>query len=209
LRPNIYKLLENEFRIFDILLDIGCAGLCDLVDFENSPFKKLIGIDKEFATTPFGDYGRCKTKNLDLTEEQYRILSNDLIERFKQRYVIEIMDFLDYDFITNTNSLIICNKVFHFYSDEKKFELIKTFYTSLQADGMIYLKINHDLHPDYIDLNKTTRIGENIFQNNEVPGDIRYPVEPNKFIKQLNKNYFLLHDYTISDKKTLTIIIRK
>ena len=155
---------------------------------------------------------RCKTKNLDLTEDQYRILSNDLIERFHQRYIIEIGDFLDYVdyyFIRNTNSLIICNKVLHFYSDEKKFELIKTFYNSLQAEGMIYLKINHHLHPDYIDLNKTAKIGENIFQNNEVPEDIRYPVEPNKFINQLNKNYFLLHEYTLTDEKTLIIIIRK
>jgi hypothetical protein len=36
-RPNIYELLKSEFKVFDVLIDIGCAGDCplyDLVDFD-------------------------------------------------------------------------------------------------------------------------------------------------------------------------------
>lgn len=70
MRPNIYELLKSEFKVYDCLIDIGCSGMQDLTDFEVSPFKKLIGIDKHFDDSAFSDYIQYKrikeqTANID------------------------------------------------------------------------------------------------------------------------------------------------
>jgi len=209
MRPNIYDLLRNEFIVFDTSLDVGCAGLCDLVDLENSPFRKLIGIDKQFDTTPFGDYRRRKLKDLDLSDEQFRIVSKELMLSFNQRFTIETLDLFDYDFMPNTNSFIICNKVLHFYANDIKLNLIDKFYSSLQNQGLLYLKINHNLHPVDTDPGKMIKIGENIYQSIDYPGYIKYLIDPNEFVKELPKSYNILEKYTDKNDKTLTIVLRK
>lgn len=210
LRPNIYKLLTKEFKIFDILIDVGCKGFYDLIDFEYSPFKKIIGIDKEFErNNPFGDYRQRKTENLNLTDEEWRKYSSELIQAYNKRFDIKIMNFFDYDFGSNKNSLIICNKVLHFYNYETKLILIEKFYKSLQKDGIIYLRINHWLHTNNTDLNKMTKISEHVYQNKEVPEDIRFLIVPTQFINYLKDNYQLLPEMTFEDSKTLTLVLKK
>lgn len=208
-RPNIFKLLESEFKVFDSVIDIGCAGLQDLVDFEYSEFKKLIGVDKHFCTNDFGDYRRVKLKDKELTDEQSRLISSELLKDFMERFIIYNKDFNEIEWDEVKYSFIICNKVLHFYSEEKKFQLLKKFHDSLQQGGMIYLTVNHNLHPDNTNLTKVTRIGQNVYQNNEVPEDIRYLVDPDSFIRTLQKNYQVLEKYTSINKKTVTVVLRK
>lgn len=208
-RPNIYKLLESEFKIFDSVIDIGCAGLQDLVDFEYSAFKKLIGVDKRFYTNDFGDYRRVKLKGKELTDEQFNLISSELLKDFMERFIIYNKDFNEIKWDEVKYSFIICNKVLHFYNEEEKFQLLQTFHDSLQLEGMIYLKVNHNLHPDNIDLTKVRRIGKNVYQNNEMPEDIRYLVDSDSFIRILQKNYQVMEKYTSINEKTVTVVLRK
>ena len=209
-RPNIYKLLEKEFQNFDVLVDVGCKGFNDLVDFENSDFKILIGISKEFQRgNAFGDYRERKTENLGLTNEKWIEYSKELFKTYTTRFDIKPIDLFEYYFGVNKNSFVICNKVLHFYEDKIKLELIKKFYDSLQKDGLIYLKINHCSNLNNIDPIKMTRIGECVFQNNEVPDDIRYLVKPIQFINILKNDYCLLKNFIVTDDKALTTVIKK
>ncbi|MDQ6762737.1 MAG: hypothetical protein M3015_08920 [Bacteroidota bacterium] len=208
-RPNIYNLLKKEIRIFDTLIDIGCAGLQDLVDFEYSPFKNLIGIDKYFATNAFGDYRRVKLFNKELTDEEFRLMSKELIKSFTQRFIIHIKNLFEINWETGSFSFIICNKVLHFYEEEQKFEVLQRLFNSLQPDGMIYLKVNHNLHPNNSDLEKMIRVKENVYQNKEVPEDVRYLIDTKSFLQRLQMKYLILQDYTTIDSKTLAVVLRK
>lgn len=208
-RPNLYELLKSEFSVYDTLLDVGCSGLHDLIDFEFSPFKKLVGIDKEFHTNAFGDYYRLKTKNMSLTQEQAKLVSSELINSFRERFIIHEMDFLKFKFEPNTCSFIICNKVLHFYPDESKLAIIQDLFGTLQKEGMLYLKINHNQHPNNTDLEKVTRLSENVYQNKEVPEDIRYLINVDTFTGQMAKEYTLLSKYTYKTDKTLTLVFKK
>lgn len=208
-RPNIYKLLEKEFKVFDTLIDIGCAGFQDLVDFEYSPFKKLTGIDKCFDTNAFGDYRRVKLYGKELSNEEFRLMSSELIIAFTQRFFICTKDFFEITWESESYSFIICNKVLHFYEDQQKFEILQKFSNSLQSDGMIYLKINHNLHPNNTDLRKMIRLKENIYQNKEVPEDIRYLIDTTSFMERLQMEYQILQEYTMITDKTLAVVLRK
>ena len=125
IRDNLYELLKSEIRCFNILIDIGCGDLSDIVTFEKSPFKKLIGIDQKFETNPFGAYRRqIKLKQSVANSE------NDMVDAevsdFRKRFDIKVQDFQLYNFQEKTLSLIICNKVLHFFNFEQQFELIRT-----------------------------------------------------------------------------------
>lgn len=206
---NIYKQLESEFTVFDTLIDVGCAGLKDLIDFENSPFKKLIGISKEFVRgNAFGDYRCRKTKNLKLNTEQWPQKTKELLEEFK-KLEINTMSLFDYDFIEGANSLIICNKVLHYFDDATKFELIQKFYASLQKGGLMYLKINHNRRTEYHNLTLTKKIAEDIYQGLEEPYDIHYPVNQEDFKQTLSIKYSLLDNFTKANQYNLTVVITK
>jgi len=208
-RPNLYELLKPEFSVFDTLLDVGCGGLNDLVDFEFSPFKRLVGIEKEFQTNAFGDYYRLKTKNMTLSQGQARQVRSELVKSFMERFMIYDMVFLNFGFESNACSFIICNKVLHFYPDENRFAIIKELFNALQKDGILYLKINHNNHPNNTDLNNVIRLSENVYQNKEVPEDIRYLINTDVFTSQIEDGYTLLPKYTSKTDKTLTLVLKK
>ncbi len=209
-RTNVVELLKSEFTTYESVLDVGCKGLRDLIDFEDSPFQKLTGIDKESSRPiPFGDYRLEKTKNVQLTAEEMRELSKELQQRFQRRFKIHTMDFFDYDFGENKHNLIICNRVLHFYTDEVRLSLIQTMYYSLQSDGLLYLTMNHHTNANNTNPEKVNRLEKNIYQNKEDPSDIRYLINPEFFIDQLNSIYHLLSAYTFQDDKTLQVVIKK
>lgn len=186
----------------------GDFPLYDLVDFDNSCFKKLVGIDIKFEKSLFEYYISRKSENKSLNVQDW--LEGKLLKYFNERFEILQKDFItDYKFGLNVNSLIICNKVLHFYSDDVKYKLIDRFYQSLQKDGLLYLKINHWLDPDNTDLEKVKKIGENTYQSINDPQDIRYLIVPNEFEENLKRNYQLLSAYRFEDCKTFTIVLRK
>jgi SAM-dependent methyltransferase len=207
-RVNIYELLKDEFTSFNSVLDVGCCGLNDLVDFEFSPFKQLIGVDRVFGTNPFGDYFRLFKDDPSWTEEQKRAFRMKKFNEFQNRFTIYTMDFRDYNFIENPISLIICNKVLHFYNPEEKLELIRIFYNALEKDGILFIKINHNLHANNTDLSLVNKIAENTFQTKEKPEDIRYLVDSAAFIDALC-SYRIIEKFIDIDDKTITIVIRK
>lgn len=207
-RVNIYELLKDEFTLFDSVLDVGCRGLNDLVDFEFSPFKQLIGVDRVFGTNAFGDYFRLFKDDPSWTAEEKRAFRIKKYNDFKNRFTIFQMDFRDYNFKENTISLIICNKVLHFYDPKEKYELIRIFYNALEKNGLMFIKINHNLHPNNTDLTKVNKIAENTFQNKENPEDIRYLVDSSAFIDELC-SYRIIEKNIDIDEKTITIVIKK
>ena len=208
-RPDIYGLLQKEIKVYDVLIDVGCAGLCDLNSFENSPFKKLIGIDKHFDTNDFGDYRKLNLTDKQLTGEERAQRIHDLYQRFINRYQIFTQDFFQYDFGTNNVSLIICNKVLHFYKDEVKFKLIERFHTALQKEGLLYIKLHHWQNPDNTDPNKARKFDDFTFQSLTNEEDYRFLVEPTWFIENLKKKYKLLPACQEVNEHAITVVIRK
>ncbi len=198
-RPNIFALLENEFSNYQTVLDIGCKGLKDLTDFETSPFKKLVGLSNKFNTTPFGDYKKCKGV----------IYQEGLLDVFNTRFNIHETDITNFDFGTNCNSLVICNKVLHFFNDLKKSELMDRIYISLLKEGLAYIKVNHNRNPNNTDPATTIEIEPNVFQNKNDLSDIRYLVEPNSFIQNLSNKFNVVDKYNFVDEKTVTLVFRK
>lgn len=214
MRPNIYELLKSELKVFDVLIDVGCAGdypLYDLVDFDNSCFKKLIGIDikfeKEQEQKSFDHYVSSKKRNKTLNIEDWT--SGKLRDDFNRRFQIVKESFFDYDFGVNRNSLIICNKVLHFYDNPTKFEQIKRFHISLQEHGLLFLKINHYLHPVDTDPTKMRKKAENIYQSIDFPDYEKYLIRPLEFTKTLMEQYNVLKQYLSGDNKALTLVIKK
>lgn len=208
-RPNLYKLLKEEFQVFDSIIDVGCAGLQDLTDFEYSPFKKLYGIDKCFNTNAFGDYRREKLRDEGLTGDEYMKRSSDLMKSFKERFIIQQINIFEFKWETAVFSFIICNKVLHFYSDTKKFQILNVLYNALQPNGLIYLKINHSENQNNTDMTKMDKIAENTYKNKEVPEDIRYLIDPYKFLEKLQTEYEILQKYTTINDRTLAVVLRK
>ena len=208
-RQNIYDLLKNEFKTFEILIDVGCTGLYDLLNFEDSQFKRLIGIDKEFETTPFGDYKRRKKERLFLTRDELRQMSGALLNSFNNRFEIVKGSVFDYNFGIDKNSFIICNKVLHFFDNKLKLELIDKFYNSLTNGGLLFLKINHFKHPNNTDLTKVDPIDDTTYRSKEDSNDIRYLIVPDLFISSLMNKYDIISKYIMVDEKTLTVVIRK
>lgn len=198
-RQNIYLALKREFSHYNTIVDIACGNLSDLFNFEDSPFRELIGIDKKFKREPFIYYKHFKGI----------VYENGLIAKFHDRFKVFEMDFNNYEFIGNDISLIICNKVLHFYEDAKKFEMIQRLYSSLSKDGLLYIKVNHSRHPNNTDPNKTKQIGPKSFQSLNDPTDIRHLVDPIDFIRQLSKDYTILHTHTKTTEKTTELVIKK
>jgi SAM-dependent methyltransferase len=208
-RKNIFELLKSDILVYETLIDIGCGELNDLVDFENSQFENLFGIEKKFITNDFGAYFRIKKANLKLSPESERELKLELLEVFNSRFKIYYTSFLNFEFSKDVYSLIICNKVLHFYTDEQKYDFIEMFHNSLQPNGLLYLRINHSKHPNNTDLNLMDNIGINIYQNKNVENDIRYLIDERQFIEALNIRYNILEHLTSVDEETVTIVIRK
>ena len=198
-RVNLYLLLRNEFSNYESVLDIGCAGLFDLVNFEVSPFKRLIGVDKCFRTTPYGDYKRVK-------KVRYQ---KGLLEQFRARYDIHVADVFNFDLGINRHSLVICNKTLHFFDEVRRFELLERVQNSLLMDGLLYLKVNHNRHPNNTDPVKTVEIAKNVFQNKDVLNDIRFLVDSNDFLEKMNDKFNIISQYTIVDQKSVTLLVKK
>lgn len=207
-RVNIFELLETEFIVFDSVVDVGCGELYDLINFEFSPFKTLIGIEKEFHSNGFGAYFRLKSEGLNLKPEEMREYRSELFQQFQKRFTIYNIDFQTFPLGVNTHSLIICNKVLHFFNHADKLVIIDKFYNALQPNGLLFLKINHFKHPNNTNLELVNHIGDHIYQSKNNEEDVRYLINPDAF-KSMLSNYQLLGKYTKIDEKMLTIIIRK
>jgi hypothetical protein len=105
--------------------------------------------------------------------------------------------------------LIICNKVLHFYDDSRKYEIIERLYSSLQKNGLLYLKINHNRNPNNTDPGKTIQIGHNVFQNLNDESEIRYLIEPFEFIRNLSGAYEVIPKFTLTDDKTTQLVLKR
>lgn len=209
-RINIFKQLKKYFKNFDSVFDIGCGGLFDLFTFEDSKYKRLIGIDKEPRNRSyFRDYLDLIKEIQELNDEEIAKLSNQLFEKFNSKYSIITGDVLNHDFETNQYGMIICNKMLHFFNDKMKLELIEKFHYSLKKDGLLFIKLNHAHHPNNTNLAFVNSIDRNIYQGIKNPADIRYLIEPEEFLDSIKPNYHILNELTFTDEKTLTFVIRK
>lgn len=207
-RPNIYEILKDDFKIFDIVIDVGCGELYDLINFEYSEFKTLIGIDNNFRTNGFGAYINIKSKGIYLTGEERREFRSKLFVDFKNRFTTIYGDFLNYNFQENSCSLIICNKVLHFFNDEKKLQIIERFYQALHVGGLLFIKLNHNRHANNINPDNTNHLSGLIYQSKVNDVDIRYLIEPKDFLSKL-EGYSILTKHTKVDERTLTFVIIK
>lgn len=196
--PNLYNQLFDDILIADTLLDIGCGYLLDLIDFEYSQFKRIEGLDKNIQQ-PFLLYKKIKNKTH----------THELYQYFRTRFIILKIDLKDYNFEVANKSLIICNKVLHFYDDKEKMIFLDIFHDSLQKDGLLYVKLNHNKHADNIDPSYMTEIHKNVFQNKEHPEDIRYLVESAEFLQIIRSKFSLIERHTLVDDKTVSFVIRR
>jgi hypothetical protein len=53
---NYHQELLQYFQVYGTMLDIGCRSLDYLFQFDNSKFRKLIGIDLILPADPFQNY---------------------------------------------------------------------------------------------------------------------------------------------------------
>lgn len=197
-RPNIYKQLQDDIKVTDTLLDVGYGCLWDLIDFENSEFKRLEGIDKN-VSQPFMIYKKIK-------ELKH---SSELHKYFRSRFHLATADLKNHVFNTNQYSLIICNKVLHFYPDNEKLNYLDKFYHSLQEDGLLFIKINHHKNADNTDSSHMIEIKKNVFKNPIDDNDTRYLVDPYEFLQLVRAMYLLIERHVIIDDKTISFVIRK
>ena len=199
-RENIYKLLKEEFIVTDSVMDIGYKHLIFLFDFDKTDFSRLYGIEKD-------NYGWPAYFQLASKENITGILAPS---QFRERYELHPnTDFTTFEFKPQTYSLVICRFVLHFYSDSDKLKHIKSFYHSLQENGLLYLRINtigkeNDTDPEFWD-----SLGDNVYQN-KVDGHKRYLVNSEDFINTLKEEYNILDKFTDkNDLETVTIVIKK
>ena len=87
---NYYQELIQYFQVFGTMLDIGCRSLDYLFQFDNSKFKKLIGIDIKLPEDPFQNYFEFKNPNSLKLEYDY------LESRFLQKYKFFEKNILDF-----------------------------------------------------------------------------------------------------------------
>lgn len=207
-RPNLYEVLKDDFKVYDSVIDVGCGELYDLINFEYTEFKTLIGIDNNFRSNGFGAYRNLKSKGINLIGGELREFERNLLEEFKNRFKIHCIDFQTYQFNESSYSLIICNKVLHFFNDFEKFKVIESLYDALQVGGLLFIKLNHYMHPNNIDPKLTNHLGGYVYQNKSDVREIRYLVEPIDFLTKLAK-YSILHKHTKIDERTITIVICK
>ena len=204
--PNLYEIMRDDFKIYDSLLDLGCSGMADILDFEYSPFKKLIGIDKH-DVNPFWVYRDAEQKGMT-EQEKFQVdndieRNNDLLDYIFHKFDIRQCRIEDFKFPEAPYAFIICNKVLHFFPDDQKFQLIDRFYEHLQPKGLIYLKINHIGHPDLQNRKNSDLIGEYAvkpkFMNKWGDQDPVYYMVPEKLNAFVSK-YETLHKYSELEK---------
>ncbi len=197
-RPNIMHQLQNDIIKTDTLIDVGYGDMHDLIDFEHSSFKTIIGLDTQ-VFQPFRVYRNAKGINYD----------TQLHDQFLERFTLSEDDFTEYDFGINKNSLIICRHVLHFYEDRAKLNYLQRFYLSLQEGGLLYVRLNHIFNKDNTDPDYMNIRNDRVFQNKAVPDDIRYLIEPDDFLKLMRSDYYLLESHTESTEYDLTFVIKK
>jgi len=198
-RTNLYNLLSGDIKVTDSLIDVGCGCyFFDLIDFENTEFKTIQGLDRDLYQT-FLQYR--KQKKLKHTYE--------LHQQFLKRFRLSKMDFRDYNFKEKEFSLIICEHVLHFYRDEEKYIYLDLFYNSLQIDGLLFIKLNHCKNEDNTDPSEMLELETNVFQNKKHPEDVRYLIDSETFLNTVRNKYFIIENYTIIDDEALTFVIRK
>lgn len=92
--------------------------MAGILDFEYSPFKKLIGTDKHYVE-PFHVYRDAETHEMTF-QEKYQI-DNDiertqaLLDYVLCRFDVSQCRIEDFTFPDTPYSFIICNKVLHFF----------------------------------------------------------------------------------------------
>jgi hypothetical protein len=202
---NIYENLQNDFEVYSDLLDVGCGKeLKNLLDFDDSSFQSLIGIDKkppEFLTLLYDKY--LKTKGI----QDFDIWKFNE-SAFGRKFKFCEEDILSYDYKTDHYGLIICTSVLHFYCDRIKHALISSFYKATQKKGLIFIRLNHSEHPDDTNSEFSRKICHNIYQSKSEPNDIRYLIDKDEFIERM-KVYSMLEKHTLLTRETVTIVIQK
>jgi len=197
-RSNLFDQLSQDITVKDILIDVGCGRLHDLIDFEYSEFKTLKGLDRNLYQ-PFRDYRRIK--NLEHTPELHR--------HFIKRFLLRKIDFREYDFGSEQFSLIICKHVLHFYSDNEKLAYLELFYNAMQSGGLLFIKMNHNKNVDNTDLQHMEQIERTVYRNKTNLDDVRYLIDADSFLNSVKEKYSLLENHTIVDDKAVSFVIRK
>ncbi|HEY5123908.1 MAG TPA: class I SAM-dependent methyltransferase [Ignavibacteria bacterium] len=183
------------------MLDVGCRSLDFLFQFDESKFKKLIGIDIVLPDDPFQNY--LEFKNPNVLELDYDYLE----KRFSRRYVLHEKNILDFQIKRGYYGFIFCKHVIHFIPHHLQLQLIDSLYSGLKQNGILYLKINHNQNKQYSNPTKCYCIAKDCFKDSKKTV-IHYLNDPNEINKSLTDKYHpeLL---TIDDKSVTTLIRKK
>lgn len=125
---NYYQELYQYFQVFGTMLDIGCKSLSYLFQFDNSKFKKLIGIDIKLPSDPFQNYFEFKNPNLPELEFEYNFLKR----RYLQKYKLVGKNILEFHIRKNNYGFIFCKHVIHFIPHDLQLQLIDNLYSGLK-----------------------------------------------------------------------------
>jgi hypothetical protein len=183
------------------MLDIGCRSLDYLFQFDNSKFKRLIGIDIILPEDPFANYFNYKISNSLKSKTDL----NSLEKRFAQKYILYEKNILDFKIEKNHYGFIFCKHVIHFIPHDLQLQLIDNLYFGLKKNGLLFLKINHIRNKEYTDSSKVIPIAQNSFAEKK-SRVIHYPCDPDRYINYLITRYKT--ELRTIDEKSITTLIR-
>ncbi len=197
---NYYQEFNQYFQVYGIMLDVGCRSLDYLFQFDESKFKKLIGVDILLPDDPFQNY--LEFKNPNVLELDYDYLE----KRFSKRYILLEKNILDFQIKEDYYGFIFCKHVIHFIPHDLQLQLIDNLYFGLKKNGLLFLKINHIRNKEYTDSSKNIPIAQNSFSEKK-SRVMHYPCDPDRYINYLITRYKT--ELRTIDEKSLTTLIRK
>ena len=201
---NYHQELLQYFQVYGTMLDIGCRSLDYLFQFDNSKFRKLIGIDLILPADPFQNYFEFKNPNPKKIEFDYGCLER----RFAQKYRLFEKNILDFHIKKEHYGFIFCKHVIHFIPHDAQAQLIDNLYCGLKNKGILFLIVNHNQNKQYLDRTKCERIGQECFKEIR-KGIIHYLSDPDEMLKSLIYRFDLDLELKKIDDKSVTALIRK
>lgn len=198
---NYSEELNQYFQVFGTMVDIGCADLKFLFQFDNSSFNRIIGIDIKISIDPFQDY-------LDFKHPDLLTVNYSQIEReFYRKYKFIENDILNFQMKKRSFGFIFCKHVIHFIPHNLQMQLIDDLYHALVYKGILYIKINHSLNTIYQDTSKVSKISDNCFIEVKNKNKTHYLLHPDELIQIIRTKFD--PEFIDKDDKSVTTIIRK
>ena len=146
-KVTIAERMNAEYRVFNTILDIGCGNAQYLYDFKKFGFRKAIGVDKMLPNiNPVKHYTDHLVKTLGIGKGD--ALGMYYAEDSWLKFFGGDFDKYLVNNPTEKYSLIICRNVLHFYPDSQKYQIIAQLYNQLEPDGLLYIELNNNKHPD-------------------------------------------------------------